>query len=254
MVEILMANLDHIMPNPQVVPIFWGSDYLTNPNTVLAVQQMILDLVTGPFMNGLGYGVARARMLPPVIIPDQETPPPATITYKDSNNNLVDQITPTLIGWINAGSVPPPPSPSDINQLYLIFPPPETTFQTYNSKPNNPDPIGNGVQGMHNEGVTKPSPPPTYYWAIVKTNDVGSPTNCQQFASNLAQIVSHELVEQFVDRNGSFAELGDACFPDSQGIDHYENYRGWQVQQYLSTWDSTATQCLNQSLCLYQRR
>lgn len=92
--------------------------------------------------------------------------------------------------------------------------------------------------------MTQPSSPPTYYWAIVKTYATDL-TNSHKFASDLAQIVSHELVEQFVDRNGSFAELGDAC----QGNPLY-SYRGWQVQQFLSAWDSTATQCLNNKNCV----
>ncbi len=49
-----------------------------------------------------------------------------------------------LVSWINAGQVPPPP-------------------------PSQAPPPGNGVQGFHNLGVTKPPAPPTYYWAIVKT-------------------------------------------------------------------------------------
>jgi hypothetical protein len=58
------------------------------------------------------------------------------------------------------------------------------TRQTYNG-PN--DPIGNGIQAWHNEGVTNPAAPPTYYWAIVKTNDVGSVSDAQNFVNNLAQ-------------------------------------------------------------------
>ena len=48
-----MANLAHIMPNPRVVPILWGHDYVANPATAKAVEQMVSDLVTGPFMNGM---------------------------------------------------------------------------------------------------------------------------------------------------------------------------------------------------------
>lgn len=130
------------MPNPQLVPIFWGHDYIENPTTVSEVQQMISDLVTGPFMNGLAqYGVGPVSLLSPAKIDDQN--PPATITYRDSNDNLVDEITPKLVGWINAGLVPAPPSPSDINQLYLILPPPwpKTTPQTYNEQANPPGAI-----------------------------------------------------------------------------------------------------------------
>jgi len=113
--------------------------------------------------------------------------------------------------------------------MYLIIPPSETTPEIYNG-PN--DPIGNGAQGWHNEGVTNPGPPPTYYWAIVKTNDCGPPSGGLTFVNNFSQKVAHELAEQFVDRNGTFKEVGDPCLNDS------ETYRGWQIQKYWSDWDN----------------
>jgi hypothetical protein len=234
-----MANIDHIMPNPVVVPILWGHDYVAYPATTKLIEQMISDLVTGPFMNGMAqYGVQRGSVATPVIIDD--TNPPATIVYNDTSNNLVDQITKKLISWIQAGTVPAPPSNSDINQLYLIIPPSQTTPQTYNGAG---DPIGNGIQGWHNEGKTNPAPPPTYYWAIVKTNDTaGPPSTGLTFVNSFAQKVGHELAEQFVDRTGTFEELGDPCLNNSV------NYRGWNVQQYVSDWDKSAANpngCIN---------
>src|ERR1700732_4605435 len=113
-----MTNISHIMPKPLVVPILWGHDYVANQTTVSNLTQMLSDLVTGPFMNGLAqYGVRRGSMTAPIIIDDNN--PPATVIYRDGNNQLKDEITKQLIKWINAGTVPPPPSPTDINQLYL---------------------------------------------------------------------------------------------------------------------------------------
>lgn len=226
-----MANINHIMPKPVVVAIFWGHDYVVNPTTVTNLKQMLSDLVTGPFMNGLvQYGVQRGTLLAPIVIDD--TQPPATIVYTDTQNHLRDDITKKLISWIDAGRVPPPPSPSDSNQLYLIFPPPGTTPQMYNGAS---DPIGNGAQGWHNEGVTNPAPPPTLYWAIVKTNDAGDVTTLD-FVNNVAFVACHELVEQCVDRNGTFEEIGDPC------VNTAVRYRGWKVQQYHSDWDNG---CIN---------
>jgi hypothetical protein len=74
------------------------------------------------------------------------------------------------------------------------------------------DPIGNGAQAWHNEGVTSPGPPPIYYWAIV---------------NNFVRKICHELAEQFVDRNGTFKEIGDPC--NNVG----DTYRGWSVQKVL---------------------
>jgi hypothetical protein len=236
-----MTNIDHIMPKAVIVPIFWGHDYVANPATANTLGRLLTDLVTGPFLNGLAqYGVQRPSLLAPRIIDD--TSPPTTITYTDANNKLTDEITKLLIKWINANLVPAPPSSTDINQLYFIFPPPETTPLKYNGAS---DPIGNGDQAWHNEGRTDPASPPTYYWAIVKTNDVGPASDAQNFVNNLAQKVCHELVEQLVDRDGSFEEVGDPC--QCRGA----SYRGWSVQPYWSEWgnadDSSAwnKHCVN---------
>jgi hypothetical protein len=70
----------------------------------------------------------------------------------------------------------------------------------------------------------------------VKTNDVGPPSSTAAFLNGVAPKVSHELVEQFADRNGSFEELGDPC------NNNYFPYRGWTVEQYYSDWDQG---CIN---------
>ena len=84
---------------------------------------------------------------------------------------------------------------------------------------------------VYRAGTTKVSPtrghPPIYYWAIVKTNDCGPPSNGITFVNNFSQKVAHELAEQFVDRNGTFKEVGDPCLNDP------ETYCGWQIQKYL---------------------
>ena len=222
-----MPDLSHVMPNPVVIPILWGHDYVQYPQTAQLIEQMISDVVTGPYMNGMAqYGVRRGSVEKTVIIDD--TNPPSTIVYRNSSNQLVDQITQKLIGWVNAGLVPAPPSTA-LNVMYLIIPPSETTPEMYNGPG---DPIGNGVQGWHNEGSTNPGPPPTYYWAIVKTNDCGSPSTGITFVNNFSHKVAHELAEQFVDRNGTFKEIGDPCNNSNVA------YRGWNVQQYWSNWDN----------------
>jgi hypothetical protein len=236
-----MTNIDHIMPNPKVILILWGRDYATNQVLADNIKRMLSDLVTGPFMNGLAqYGVARGQMIDAIIIDDNN--PPQKLVYFDTSNKLVDEITKKLISWILAKQVPAPTSDNDINLMYMIIPPPQTTPQTYN---RSDDPIGNGVQGWHNEGNTNPPGPPTYYWAIVKTNDVGSSSDITNFTNGIGPKVSHELAEQFSDRNGLFTdtngnnvEIGDGC----NNINNFYNYRSWQIEQYFSVWDNT---CIN---------
>jgi len=223
-----MPNINHIMPKPVLVPIYWGNDYVQNPSVVNSLQQMLQDLVTGPFMNVMAqYGVRRGTVNPAIVIADPN--PPSLWTWTDPNKKLVDQMTQQLIAWINAGTVPAPPSPTDVNQLYLFFPPPETKLQIYN---NASDPTGNGIQAWHNEGGTNPPAPPYYYWAIVKTNDVG-PITSPGFISGVSRKFSHELAEQFVDINGSYEEIGDPC--NNSGY----TYRGWAVQLLHSDWDTS---------------
>lgn len=152
-----MVDLSHTMPNPRVVPILWGHDYVANPATAELIERLVADLVTGPFMNGLAqYGIRRGSVATPIVIDDPNPPP--TIVWTNQQNQLVDQITQRLIGWMNAGLVPRPTSNSDIDTLYIIIPPTQTTPEMYNGAG---DPIGNGVQGWHNEGDTNPKPPPS---------------------------------------------------------------------------------------------
>jgi hypothetical protein len=249
--SLLMPNIDHIMPNPYVVPIFWGHEYAANLRARQNMQKMISDLVTGPFMNGLAqYGVRRGTMHDPIIIDDPN--PPATLTYTDSSNTLIDEITKKLISWISAGTVPQPTGPDDVNRLYVIIPSVKTLVRKYNGVG---DPTGNGVQGFHNEGQTSPSPPPHYYWAIVKSQDSldGSFNNDLANAEakdgaldfvggtagfpnggifGIASKVAHEIAEQVVDRAGGFKEIGDA---PCNAIDI--TYRGWWIQKLWSEWD-----------------
>jgi hypothetical protein len=247
-----MQNIDHIMPNPRVVPIFWGHEYVANPATAKNLRQMISDIVTGPFMNGLAqYGIQRGSMIEPILIDDKN--PPATITYTDNKNTLVDEITKQLIKWIMTDKIVPPPlSDDDINQFYIIVPPLQTQIKIFN---NASDPTGNGVQGFHSEDKISPGPPPHLYWAIVKTGDSLDPSfkgdlsneevkdgglnfvggvngtpNGGQFG--LAQKIGHEFAEQCADRNGTFLEIGDKC--ENATV----NYRGWVVQKYSSVWNN----------------
>ena len=84
------------MPKPVVVPVLWGHDYVVNPTTASSLQQMVSDLVTGPFMNGLAqYGVRRGSVTSPAIIDDKN--PPATVVGYDKNNKLHDDITKKII-------------------------------------------------------------------------------------------------------------------------------------------------------------
>ena len=251
-----MLNIDHIMPNPHVVPIFWGSEYLANPQAKANLIAMVADIATGGIMKGLvQYGVGQATLDAPVFVDDAN--PPATLVYTDDTGTLVDDITKKLVQWINVDRVAPPPSSNDdVDTVYLIIPSTKTILHFFNG-PN--DKIGNGVQGFHNSGRASVPAPPTYYWAIVKTQDALDPIFGGDLAKaeakdgaldfvggsagvpnggafGLAQKVYHELAEQFVDRNGTFLEVGDDT-KRNPCRDSPVQYRRWNVQKYLSVWD-----------------
>jgi hypothetical protein len=106
-------------------------------------------------------------------------------------------------------------------------------YTTYKDKN---DPIGSGWSGWHNEGKTDPASPPTFYWAIVKTTGL-DPLSTLAFVNAIAWTVCHELVEQCVDRDGSYEEIGDPC-----NCQNAFTYRGWGIQKYWSEWGN---RCIN---------
>lgn len=251
-----MLNIEHIMPNPRVVPIFWGSEYLANPQAKENLIEMVADIATGTIMNGLiQYGVGQATLATPVFIDDAN--PPATLVYTDDTGALVDDITKKLVQWIDVDHlVPAPSSNDDVNTVYLIVPSIKTIVHFFNGEN---DKIGNGVQGFHNEGQASVAAPPTYYWAIVKTQDALDPVFVGDLANaeakdgaldfvggsagvpnggafGIAQKIYHELAEQFVDRNGTFLEVGDDTTRNPCN-DTPLTYRRWIVQKYQSVWD-----------------
>ena len=232
------AHQKHIMPNPRVVPIFWGHNYVTNPNDVTAVVQLLSDLVTGPFMNGLvQYGVSRGSVASPITIDTNPTnPAPGTLDEK--------QALAQIVSWINASTVTPTPSVDETNLLYFLFPP--TTTQLTLSDGTT------GFCGYHQHGkFNNISQNDDLFWAIVNTSGAPSGTGTR-FANSLAFCVSHELAEAFSDRDGhgfisdvvpgtnQTCEIGDICecAAGCPGLITFP-YRGWSVEQYWSNWDST---------------
>src|SRR5205807_8051322 len=112
-----------IIPNPRVVLIFWGHNYITNSMDVTALAQLLSDLVTGPFMNGLvQYGVSQGSVVGQVVIAtNQKNPAPATLDEK--------QALAQIRSCIDAGIITPAPSVNETNLLYFLFPPTTTQLK-----------------------------------------------------------------------------------------------------------------------------
>jgi hypothetical protein len=216
-----------VMTFPFVQPILWGDYYRSDPAVLKYVEQLFSDLVAGPYLNGMAqYGVRPGHVHAPVFVDMHKYPAPSAIW----DYELQDQ----LLAWFKGGVVKSP-GVDQVNLLYFILPPTETTLKI-NNGPS--DPIGNGVQGWHDHcKYNSASTVDDVIWATLKTNDRKgtSPLNSVQ---NYAQPVGHECVEAFNDPydNGR-KELGDPC------IDNQYTYNGlWPVQQYWSIWDNTCIQ------------
>ncbi len=231
------ANQKHVMGNPHIVVIFWGHEYVTNSDTVSAVVQLLTDLVTGPFMNGLvQYGVGRGRVASHFLI-DTDKDHPALTTLNE-NQALAE-----IISWIKAGTIANAPTLDETNLLYFLFPPTTTQLTMTNGT--------SGFCGYHQHWkYNRSSHNDDLFWAIVDTTDYAALTGTD-FANAIAYCVSHELAEACSDRDElgyrtDTCEIGDIC-EKNNGSMVTDNiftfdYQGWSVEQYWSNCDNTCIQ------------
>lgn len=231
------ANQKHIMPHPRVVVILWDHYYRTNPDAASFAVQLVVDLVTGSFMNGLvQYGIGRGSLAGQIVIDvDPDNPAPASLDE--------DQVKDQLIQWINKpGAATPAPSVDEANLLYVIFPPTTTNIKLGDFSTKTSDST-KSIGGYHSHRKYNPSSHnDDLFWAIVGTDDRKKTTE-KDFVNALSPIVSHELAEAFSDRDGQGfigdkgCEIGDICETET-----VFQYRGWTVEQYWSNWDNNCIQ------------
>jgi hypothetical protein len=236
------AGKKHIMRTPQVVAIFWGQ----NSNDVTPLGQLLSDLITGPFMNGLvQYGVDRGSVTTIPVNDDQNNPAPTTLDKS--------QVAQQLNKWFQDGTVSPVPAVNETNLLYYLFPPPKTEVKDGDFSTKSPDP-NKRICGYHSHARKSHSSSHNddLFWAIVGTS-AAVPGTGKAFANSLAYCVGHELVEALSDRDeqgyktDNQCEIGDLCETrnasnqDTGNVFRF-NYRGWRVEQYWSNWDNTCIQ------------
>jgi hypothetical protein len=231
----------HIMPNPRIVLILWGNYYATNPAVGTSATQLITDLVTSRFMNGLAqYGVVRGAVKGQSIVIN--IPPPTP----DPTNLTRDAISIQLSNWIQAGIVPAP-AVNEVNLLYVILLPTGSTITD----------LGAFGYHLYNWFNNDPSTDDAnLFWAVIVTNSAPQ-TPPANFVSSLAYIISHELCEAFTDRDDEGfetddgCEIGDICEnqqdPNCASGAKPVRYQGpsgtiWQVEKYWSNWDN---KCIN---------
>jgi|SRR5689334_7291743 hypothetical protein len=231
------ANQKHIMRHPHIVLVLWGHFYVTNPDVLTITEQLVSDLITGSFMNGLAqYGVGHGSVMGSFVI---DIPPPES----DPTDLTRDDVRKQLVNWINEGTISPAPAIDEENLMYILFLPTGSTFSESDS----------GAGGYHKfYQYNANSSNDDLFWATILTNatwvNMASSTD---FVKSLAFIVSHELNEAFTDRdNQGFTtddgcEIGDICEsrdPVCSSCCITVPYRSWKVEQYWSNWDNN---CIN---------
>lgn len=234
----------HIMAGPSVILILWDNLFVNNSTAVSTVEQLVQDLITGPFMNGLAqYGVARGTLLNTVTLDTQTYPAPSAWDSSQIGTADFNQLKAWFADTHNSKLTAPPENENQL--LYLIILP--NTTQLTNGTSNGI--TDTSVGGWHYFGKTNAgSSDNDTYWAVVKT--IGSSLSAgkeKEFVNGFSRLVGHELIEAFTDRDadGYFSqvqvsptqsvgcEIGDICEAQPDLI-----YRGWNVEPYWSNWDS----------------
>jgi hypothetical protein len=227
------ANSKRILRAPRIVLVLWGAYYNDNADVVSTAKQLMTDLATGRFMNGLvQYGVGSGSLEGTIVIKTDSTNP-APQTFNDV------QMVAQLKAWISSSpaTISPAPAVNESNLLYFIFPP--TTTQLTLSDGTT------GFCGYHQHAkYNSQSNNDDLFWAIVGTNQ--SPqTSAQAFVNSIAYCVSHEFAEAATDRDGggfiasNNCEIGDICEVDGSGQIVTFSYRGWDVERYWPDWDKS---------------
>ena len=210
------ANGKSVLQKPQVVPVFWGEFYASRPDIVAACVQLLDDLITGPFMNGLvEYGVAAGRVLTKVVI---GSPAPSSC----SNDQLPVQIN----EWLDSHVVTPVPQSWNDFLFYFVFPSPFTELTLTTGE--------TGFGGYHSSygNLT---------FGTVKTNNADQSSGLA-FAQSVSAVVGHECAEAstdpasggyFADNGDEICEIGDICEERDKFL-----YRGvWPIETYWSNWN-----------------
>jgi hypothetical protein len=220
------ANSKRILRAPRIVLVLWGAYYNDNADVVSTAKQLMTDLATGRFMNGLvQYGVGSGSLEGTIVINTDSTNP-APQTFSDV------QMVAQLKAWISSSpaTISPAPAVNESNLLYFIFPP--TTTQLTLSDGTT------GFCGYHQHAkYNSQSNNDDLFWAIVGTNS-STQASAKAFVNSVAYCVSHEFAEAVTDRDGAGViasnncEIGDIC--ETQSL--FE-YRGWSIEQYWSGWD-----------------
>jgi hypothetical protein len=117
----------HVVPNPQVVLIYWDQYFTNTPAAVTSVDQFLTDLASGGYWDGLTqYGVRGPSLNGHFVIDMTTYPTPNSqnpgVPFSES------QMQNQLITWLDNGVVTPKPAGDEADLVYLIVAPSDTTL------------------------------------------------------------------------------------------------------------------------------
>ena len=236
------AHDKHVVPDPQIVLIFWDQYFTDTPAAVTTMNQFVSDLAAGNYWSGLSqYGVNAATLAGSVVIDMTSFPTPNSQHPGQpfSESQMQDQ----LRAWLSGGTVALQPAGDEKNLVYLIFAPSDTTL-TLGGK--------TGFCGYHEHGrFNATTSRDNLIWGTVRgfSKPAGASAG-QGFVDSISFCVSHELSEAFSnpDDRGFFnddngCEIGDICETDAAHpccltFPYTVSGRTWSVEQYWSNLDA----------------
>jgi hypothetical protein len=233
----------HVIANPKMVLIFWDEYFASTPDAVSAMRQFVSELVSGPYMLGLGqYGVGQGAVVETVVINMSAYPAPnPSVPFSEK------QLAAQLITWLSLGVVAHTPASNETDLVYLIFPPSKVILSDNGST---------DIGGYHKHNRWGTTGDDNLFWATVQYYLSATP---ELFVDSISLGVSHELVETFSNRDsqgvftddGHGCEIGDLCEQDASGNIIESQYLQWQVEKY---WSQKHGQCVAPTGPGYQLR
>jgi hypothetical protein len=224
----VLAHDTRVLTRPIIIPIFWGRTYHDDASIVVAGTQLLSDLASRGYLNGLvQYGVGRAMVASAVVVDADPVTAPATLNQREARDQL--------LAWLRAGTVTPAPQVNEQRRFYFLFPPTSTTLTLTSGQ--------TGFCGYHQHArYHDASDNDDLFWGIARTTTAARLSG-QAFLQRISYCISHELAEACSDRDDrgwradNGCEIVDICETQSRYL-----YNGaWRVEQYWSNWD---TRCI----------
>jgi hypothetical protein len=227
----LQPNDRRRLRRPSIVLVLWDN-FFASAKAQATAKQLITDLVQGPFMNALvQYGIGDGVLANTIVL--DTTTHPAPGNWDNGSEDDKNQV----LQWVNDGTISPKPVVDESSLVFFFFLPTTTTIT--NGKNNDGSPNTN-ICGWHkSQKFNGNSQNNDLFWGLVRTDGADKSSELN-FVNSVAFCVGHELAEAFTDRDGggfvasNGCEIGDLCETKA-----FFNYRGWNVEQVWSNWNSS---------------